>query len=135
MPRPTNIDIGIVTRLGQGDDLAAALAVAAEPIEDVIAFARANQLPVNAVARVALPGGPHVARIADGGHAVGAVHGIRDETRRLLRETGARRIHLFLAAPAGLALLLGHRWNRIAPTVVYEDLGLDGYEPAYDITA
>jgi hypothetical protein len=66
---------------------------------------------------------------------MGVVHGIRDEMRSLLRETGARRIHLFLAAPAGLALLLGHRWNRIAPTVVYEDLGLDGYEPGYDITA
>ena len=134
-PRPTKIDTSVVTRLGQGDDLAAALAVAAEPIQDVIAFARGAQLPVDAVVRVALPGGPQVARIADGGHAVGVVHGIRDEIRSLLRETGARRIHLFLAAPAGLALLLGHRWNRIAPTVVYEDLGLDGYQPAYGITA
>ena len=131
----TSIDARVVSGLGQGDDLAVALAVAAEPIEDVIAFARASELPVDAVARVALPGGPRAARIADGGDAVGAVHGIRDATRRLLRETAARRIHLFLAAPAGLALLLGHRWNRIAPTVVYEDLGLDDYQPAYDITA
>jgi hypothetical protein len=134
-PRMTNIDASIAARLGQGDDLAVALAIAAEPIEDVIAFARATQLPVDAVGRVALPGGPHIARIADGGHAVGVVHGIRDEMRRLLRETAARRIHLFLATPAGLALLLGHRWNRIAPTVVYEDLSLDGYQPAYDIMA
>jgi hypothetical protein len=134
-PQMTNIDASIVIGLGQGDDLAVALAVAAEPVEDVIAFARGNELPVDAVARVALPGGSRAARIADGGHAVGVVHAIRDEMRRLLRETAARRIHLFLAAPAGLALLLGHRWNRIAPTVVYEDLGLDGYQPAYDITA
>ncbi|MFE5286044.1 hypothetical protein ACFRAQ_13870 [Nocardia sp. NPDC056611] len=25
-------------------------------------------------------------------------------------------------SPMGLALLLGHRWNRLRPTVVYEDV-------------
>ncbi len=134
-PRLTNIQTRLMTRLGQGDDLAVALAVAAEPVEDVIAHARAKKLLVDAVARIALPGGPQVSRIADGGHAMGVVQGIRDDVRKLLRETSARRVHLFLAAPAGLALLLGHRWNRIAPTTVYEDLGLDGYQAAYHIAA
>jgi SMODS-associated and fused to various effectors sensor domain len=32
---------------------------------------------------------------------------------------GHPRVYLFLATPMGLALLLGHRWNRIAPTTVY----------------
>jgi hypothetical protein len=35
----------------------------------------------------------------------------------------------------GLALLLGHRWNRIAPTVVYEDLAALGYEAAFRVSA
>jgi hypothetical protein len=35
----------------------------------------------------------------------------------------------------GLALLLGHRWNRIAPTVVYEDLAALGYEAAFTVSA
>ena len=42
---------------------------------------------------------------------------------------GHPRVHLFLDDPDGLALLIGHRWNRVAPTVVYEDLGHLSYEP------
>jgi len=35
----------------------------------------------------------------------------------------------------GLALLLGHRWNRVAPTTIYEDIQAAGYEAAFTITA
>jgi hypothetical protein len=41
------------------------------------------------------------------------------------------RLHLFIAAPMALALLLGHRWNRIVPTMVYEYLSAPGYEAAF----
>ena len=45
-------------------------------------------------------------------------------------------VHLFLAGPMGLALLLGHRWNRVAATVVYEDLGAStGDVDAFTISA
>lgn len=36
----------------------------------------------------------------------------------------------------GLALLLGHRWNRLtASTIVYEELGADSYEAAFTVLA
>lgn len=35
----------------------------------------------------------------------------------------------------GLALLLGHRWNRVAHTIVYEDLAALGYEAAFTVSA
>jgi hypothetical protein len=36
----------------------------------------------------------------------------------------------------GLSLLLGHRWNRVAPTVVYEEtLEAAQYEPAFTVSA
>jgi hypothetical protein len=35
----------------------------------------------------------------------------------------------------GLALLLGHWWNRIVPTTLYEDLALLGYEAAFTVSA
>jgi hypothetical protein len=45
-------------------------------------------------------------------------------------------VHLFLAGPGGLTLLLGHRWNRVAPTFVYEDLATGrGYVAAFTIAA
>ncbi|MER6718072.1 SAVED domain-containing protein [Streptomyces halstedii] len=45
-------------------------------------------------------------------------------------------MRLFLACPMGLALLLGHRWNRLRPTVVYKDVGTaQVYEPAFVVQA
>ncbi|MGW9083916.1 hypothetical protein [Streptomyces yangpuensis] len=36
----------------------------------------------------------------------------------------------------GLALVLGHRWNRLRPAVVYEDVGTAHvYEPAFFVHA
>ncbi len=52
-----------------------------------------------------------------------APFGLRDAIRDLLEQQPAERIHLFLAVPGALALLLGHRWNALRPTVVYEHLG------------
>jgi hypothetical protein len=40
-----------------------------------------------------------------------------------VRRTGALRLHLFFAAPAGAALMIGHHWNLLPPTTVYEHLG------------
>ena len=57
--------------------------------------------------------------------------GLRDHARHAAH--GHPRVHLFLATPMGLALLLGHRWNRVAPTTVYEDLAALGYEAAFTI--
>ncbi|MDX6501984.1 MAG: SMODS-associated and fused to various effectors sensor domain [Blastocatellia bacterium] len=39
-------------------------------------------------------------------------------------------------APLGLAVLLGHRWNRVKPTAVYEEIPSEGkYEPAFEVQA
>ncbi len=43
------------------------------------------------------------------------------------------RIHLFIAGPAGGALVLGHQWNLLPPTVVYEHISHD-YAPTFTIT-
>jgi hypothetical protein len=60
--------------------------------------------------------------------------GMRDAVRRACRDTD--KIHLFLASPMGLALMLGHRWNRLRTTTVYEDLNHNPvYEAAFTIHA
>jgi hypothetical protein len=46
--------------------------------------------------------------ITSSAHATATAVGIRDLVRQLAREHGAQRLHLFLAVPHGLALLLGH---------------------------
>ena len=57
---------------------------------------------------------------------------VRDSIRRLVQEYRPSRIHLFLAGPHGAMLLLGHLWDRMPVTQLYEDLGpTDGYGPSY----
>jgi hypothetical protein len=42
-------------------------------------------------------------------------------------------LHLFFAAPAGVALMLGHHWNLMPPVTVYEHLG-SSYAPTITIS-
>lgn len=64
-------------------------------------------------------------------HAWATALALRDEVRRLASEFRPQLIHLFLATPAGLALLLGHVWDRVPDTQTHEDLSHRGYEPAF----
>uniref|UniRef100_UPI003CCB9849 hypothetical protein n=1 Tax=Nocardia donostiensis TaxID=1538463 RepID=UPI003CCB9849 len=39
-------------------------------------------------------------------------------------------LHLFIAGPSGFVILLGGIWDRVPIKQTYEDLRVDGYEPA-----
>ncbi|MGW7431367.1 SAVED domain-containing protein [Streptomyces sp. NPDC054861] len=121
--------------LGQGDELAVAIAVATDPTDDVLEYLREQNLPVSKLMIYTPPGG--VAKdnsVPDSSAANALAVGIRNHLRRVARPV--RRMHLFLACPKGLAVLLGNRWNRLCETVVYEDIKIDeGYEPAFTIQA
>lgn len=119
--------------LGQGDDIAIGIEVATTLTDDVRSFLRERQAPTARLVILSPPGGPRDNAVSGPGNAAALAIGIRDAVRRVVR--GHRRVHLFLAGPMGLALLLGHRWNRIAPTTVYEDLGAQGYEAAFTVSA
>lgn len=122
-------------RLDQGDELAVGIAVATDLTDDVLEYLRGQNLPVSKLVAYAPPGG--VAKdgsVPDSSAANALAVGIRDHLRRVARP--ARRMHLFLACPMGLAVLLGNRWNRLCETVIYEDIKIDeGYEPAFTIQA
>lgn len=125
-------DVGEV-ELDQGPELAVAVEVSTPMAVDVEAFLRQAQLPVKRMVVVRPRGGPRDNSVVDGEDAVAYAVGIRDAVRQAARGHG--RVHLFLACPMALALLLGHRWNRVAPTVVYEDLASLGYEAAFTVSA
>lgn len=120
-------------QLGQGDDIAIVVDVATTATTDVRTWIQETGLPVAELVTLAPPSGtPKDNAITDASMAVAFALGVRDEARRF----AARRtqIHLFMAAPLGLALLLGHRWNRVGLTHTYEDLK-PGYERAFTISA
>lgn len=120
--------------LSQGSDIAVVLGVTNDPTEDVLTFARANGLPVAKVLILRPLGGPADDAVHGTGHAIAIVQAARDATRRALRGQPGATVHLFLACPGALAMLLGHRWNRIAPTVLYEDLKTT-YQAAFIVAA
>jgi len=127
--RPTSAEYDI----GNGEDIAIGIEVATTITADVQAFLQAQQIPVRRLVILGPPGGPRDNAVAGPEQACALAVGLRDAARRAVR--GHPRVHLFLATPMGLALLLGHRWNRVAPTVVYEDLAALGYEAAFTVSA
>jgi len=120
--------------IGQGPDLAIAVAVAVDPTEDVLDFLRAQETPVSHLLVLLSPTGVKDNAVLDAAAANALAIGIRNAARRASR--AAPRIHLFLAGPMRLAMMLGHRWNRVRPTVVYEDVATaQFYEQAFSIDA
>lgn len=121
--------------LNQGDELAIGIAVATDLTDDVLEYVRGQHLRVSKLVVYAPPGGAAKdGSVPDSSAANALAVGIRDHLRRVARP--ARRMHLFLACPMGLAVLLGNRWNRLCETVIYEDIKIDdGYEPAFTVQA
>ncbi|MFJ9680974.1 SAVED domain-containing protein [Streptomyces sp. NPDC101194] len=121
--------------IGQGDEIAVAIAVATDPTEDVLEYLREQNLPIGKLIVLTPPSSTaNDSSVPDSTTANALAVGIRDHLRRSTRRV--RRIHLFLACPMGLAVLLGNRWNRLCQTVVYEDIKVgDGYEAAFTVEA
>ncbi|WP_405361970.1 SAVED domain-containing protein [Kitasatospora sp. NBC_00085] len=121
--------------IGQGDEIAVAIATAMDPTRDVLEYLREQNLPVAKLIVLRPPGGTAKdGSVPDSAAANALAVGIRDHLRSATRRV--RRMHLFLACPMGLAVLLGNRWNRLCETVIYEDIKLDdGYQPAFTIQA
>jgi hypothetical protein len=122
------------TPIEQGDDVAVALAITTDLTEEVRDFLRATSLPIRTIATITQAAGSSDQAVTGPAHAVALAQAIRDEVRRLARAVSAPRVHLFMACPGGLALLVGHRWNRVPTTHLYEDLGAGrGYTPAFQL--
>jgi CBASS immunity sensor of nucleotide second messenger signals len=98
------------TPLGQGEDLAVAVGVAVDPTADVTAYLRETGLPAGHLLVITPAEGADDQAIASAGQAVAYAQQIRRLVREELgQHPHIQRIHLFLAGPGGLALLLGHR--------------------------
>lgn len=113
----------------QGTDIAVAVGITTSITADVLADLRQKDAPVKRLYSLTPPDGSGNHAVASGGHAVTYAQSIRDFVRD---KAGSRTTHLYMAAPAGLALLAGHFWNHTPPTQLYEPIGSGlGYEPAF----
>jgi hypothetical protein len=124
------LDVALASEFGRGPDLAVAISFAANLTPDVVQFISNSELPIGNAIRIGLADG---AQISSGAHAMTIARAVKEAIRQQLRDTESDHVHVFLATPAGLSLLLGHLWNRMAPTTVWEDLGVAGYQRAFEI--
>jgi hypothetical protein len=118
--------------LAGGEDLAIVANVSTDATDAVADWLQKQALPVGRLLALSPAGGVGANAINGAGGAHGLAIAIRDLARRNSPSRG--RIHLFLAGPLGLSVLLGHHWNRVATTAVYEHTSA-GYTLAYEVIA
>lgn len=116
---------------GRGDEVAIGVSVSNDLSDDVLGFLAREALPVSRLVHVLPPGGVGNDAIAGDAEARGLARQIVLEARAAVRDSGAGRVHLFLTMPKGLAVLLGHVWNALPETVVYEHLLGARYAPTF----
>jgi hypothetical protein len=120
--------------LGQGEDLAVGLCVSGDLTPAVLSHAEQASLPLKrlSVLSIAEPGRD---ALADPAEVLGWAQAATDELRALADE-GWPRLHVFFYGPRTAAVLLGHSWNRMPPTQLWDDLGPGrGYTPAFTLPA
>ncbi|MGZ6661469.1 MAG: SAVED domain-containing protein [Solirubrobacteraceae bacterium] len=119
------------SHIDQGSELAVGVSISNDLHADVDEYVRREGLPVGRIVHVQPAQGPGPAALADGSFAVGLARQVLLAVREAVRDESAARIHLFMTAPKGFALLLGNVWNRVPETVIYEDLVAEGYAPTF----
>ena len=105
----------------------------ADDTEPVFAASQKDLPPLRALVHVMRPGAyPHVIRTP--GQATDVALTVQDGMRTTRREYGnIGTTHLFMAAPAGLAVLIGQLLNTFGSVQTYEHVTVDGsgrYRPA-----
>ena len=98
----------------------------------VLRHAENASLPIERLIVLSLPE-PARDALADPAEVRGWVHAITDRLR-ILADDGWPRLHVFYYGPRTAGVLLGHRWNRMPPTQLWDDLGPGrGYTPAFEL--
>jgi hypothetical protein len=118
--------------IGAGPDIALIVNVAANAADVAAEWIQNAGLPVSTILTVTPARGAGPSAVTSPVAANSLAVAVRDLARRHSR---AENMHLFLIGPLGLAILLGHHWNRVTTTHVYEHLGADDYAHAFTVDA
>ena len=117
--------------LGNGADLAVGVAISRDLALDVLPYVRDRLPSVGRYLSIEPAAGPGGQAIPGESEARGCALAVRDQVRDLARLARPQTLHLFLCCPRGIALLLGHAWDRMPLTQLHEDLSTRGYLPSY----
>lgn len=118
--------------VGSGTDIAIIVNVAANAANQATDWILQHALPVNTILTATPATGPGPSAVASPVAANSLAVALRDLARN---HASSGTLHLFLIGPLGLAVLLGHHWNRVTTTLVYEHLGPQSYEHAFTVVS
>ncbi|MCH7923117.1 MAG: SAVED domain-containing protein [Nitrospinae bacterium] len=126
------VTVALNETLGEGNDLALGVSLATDLSADVLDYLPASVPSAGRYICIVPRSGPSNRALSSSGEARGWALEVRNLVRRLAQEYRPNMLHLFLATPHGAALLLGHSWDRIPHTQLYEDQGTAGsYLPSF----
>ena len=101
-------------------------------VEGAVATSRENTGPFRAYVHIKSPEGQKFLRTP--GEALDVAQLTIESAREARHKFGIRgKVHLFMAVPAGLAMLIGQLSNALGPVQTYEHIQTDAtgmYEPA-----
>jgi len=120
------------TNISAGSDLAVAVSITHDISEEVSYHIRECELPVGTLLVLGSQAEPGNHTVTSASWATGWARSAREQARRAATVKGATHVHLYMAAPAALAMMLGHQWNLMPPTTIYEHLR-PGYAPTITI--
>ncbi|MBY4226748.1 SAVED domain-containing protein [Rhodococcus fascians] len=115
-----------------GPDIAVIVNISYDAASQATEWIRRTELPVATIvtANPSTGTGPRVVPTPAAANSL-AVE-IRNVARRY---ASSRALHVFLVGPLGLAVLMGHHWNRVTTTHIYEHLGGQDYVHAFTVDA
>lgn len=122
----------VETEHGVGSGTAMVINVAADAADDALRWIKQTGLPVGRALTVTPTVGLGPKAVPTPSAANSLAVAVRDLARR---HSLSGDLHLFLIGPLGLAVLLGHHWNRVTTTHVYEHLGGPDYTRAFTVEA
>lgn len=108
--------------VGSGTDLAVGISLTHDLQSDLTAYIDEAGLSVHSLLNLTVPDGAGVESIKSGAHANSWARAARQEIYAQASKLRPAKVLLFMAAPAGVALMLGHHWNMLPRTTVYEHL-------------
>lgn len=129
------VELAEETLAGEGTDLVVCVALRHDPTADVRDYVETAAIRASRLLTFTGETGIGPEAVPDPAWATSWVTALQDALLAKVRETGAQRIHLFIAGPAGIALLLGHRWNVLPAVTVYEHQGGASYAPTFHFRA
>jgi hypothetical protein len=106
--------------LDQGAELAVVVGLTINPVDEVRRFLVENKVPIARLVVVGPNGKPGNDAVRSNEWLTAWVRVAREQIRRVAQSIGAQRVHLFMSGPASSALMLGHQWNVMPPTLLYE---------------